>query len=33
VRKKRRRKRKDFALDEEDYMLLEDNQVKVRVLF
>lgn len=34
VRKRRRKRRRDkrtFALDEEDYELLEDNQVTVRV--
>jgi hypothetical protein len=34
VRKKKRKRRRDkqFALDEEDYMLLEDNQVTVSVI-
>lgn len=29
-KRKKRRREKNFALDEEDYMLLEDNQVRVR---
>ncbi|WIA22113.1 hypothetical protein OEZ85_004454 [Tetradesmus obliquus] len=29
-RKKRKKRRRDFALDEEDYELLEDNQVRVK---